>query len=63
MEWVVSIVDVGSFAGMLTGLLAGVYGHLVFTSHPRDAQVCMVCHLFFAAKQKQYGELILETGE
>ncbi|CAJ1370307.1 unnamed protein product [Effrenium voratum] len=26
MEWVVSIVDVGSFAGMLTGLLAGVYG-------------------------------------
>ena len=26
LNWVVSIVDVGSFAGMITGLLAGIYG-------------------------------------
>lgn len=26
LNWVVSVVDVGSFAGMVTGLLAGIYG-------------------------------------
>ena len=37
LNWVVSVVDVGSFAGMVTGLLAGIYGQsrIYFVSWPQ----------------------------
>ena len=40
LNWVVSVVDVGSFAGMVTGLLAGIYGQSRIYFVPRHAGGC-----------------------
>lgn len=56
LNWVVSIVDVGSFAGMITGLLAGIYGQsrIYFVTLAEFTYFCWMAWIFGFVVRKFY---------